>query len=61
MRPDGSGLGLYIAHNIAERHGSAIEVDSTPGEGSTFSFTIPKKEADLVPQEMSVEDFFEKF
>lgn len=37
----GLGLGLYITSEIIKRHGGRIYVESTPGEGSTFSFSIP--------------------
>jgi signal transduction histidine kinase len=43
-RHDGLGLGLWIARAIVEQHGGTIGVESTPGEGTTFTLKLPLAE-----------------
>lgn len=43
FQTDGSGLGLSIAKTIVELHGGGISVESEPGTGSRFFFTLPSR------------------
>ena len=39
----GYGLGLFISRKIVQAHGGTLEVSSRPGQGSTFTVTLPKE------------------
>ncbi len=43
----GFGIGLKVAKELLEAHGSQLKVESTPGRGSIFSFTLPVWESKL--------------
>lgn len=43
IEQQGTGLSMYVAKNLIELHGGKIFVDSTPGIGTTFTFTLPMK------------------
>jgi len=38
----GMGLGLFIAQKVVQSHGGTLTVESTAGQGSTFTFTLPR-------------------
>ncbi|MFO8010189.1 MAG: PAS domain S-box protein [Dehalococcoidia bacterium] len=54
-KPQGSGLGLPICKEIIEHYDGEIWVKSAPGEGSTFSFTLPAAQENLDRDDERVE------
>jgi signal transduction histidine kinase len=44
-KAEGTGLGLALTRRLIELHGGRIRVASEPGQGTTFTFTLPKVEA----------------
>jgi len=48
-RAGGTGLGIPISRSLVELHGGKLHVESKPGEGSVFSFTIPGNIEEPVP------------
>lgn len=47
---EGTGLGLYVCHNLIETLGGTIKAESRPGEGSTFTVTLPGKDRRKKPR-----------
>jgi len=47
----GSGLGLALVKQVVEAHQGYIEVQSTPGEGTTFTLSFPMLDQPLLPQQ----------
>lgn len=45
----GTGLGLAVAHQVIDRHGGSIHVDSRPGAGTTFHLFLPRTQAAAEP------------
>jgi signal transduction histidine kinase len=55
-RAEGAGLGLSIVQSIVDLHGGTIDVDSTPGRGTTITLRFPGwASSDQAPDEQALE------
>lgn len=45
----GLGIGLATAQRIVQRHGGVMQAEAAPGQGATFSFTLPAEASDSLP------------
>jgi signal transduction histidine kinase len=52
-KPTGSGLGLWISRGLVEAHGGRLSARSITGQGSTFRFTLPRVEPEVLRQPMA--------
>jgi signal transduction histidine kinase/DNA-binding response OmpR family regulator len=55
LRMTGTGIGLALARQFAERHGGQLTVASTPGVGSTFELRLPFGQQHLHPEDLAPE------
>lgn len=53
LRPEGTGLGLYMAKKIVVAHGGAILFKSLENRGSTFGFIFPRQKIEATPEQIA--------
>lgn len=51
QRPDGTGVGLFLAKKVIDAHGGSVVFESTEGEGSVFGFRLPIKKLSTAPKD----------
>ena len=51
---EGSGIGLALVKRLVEMRGGTVQMESAPGEGATFRFTIPRQNAESAPARVVV-------
>ena len=51
QRPDGTGVGLFLAKKVIDAHGGSMVFESAEGEGSTFGFRLPIKKLSAAPDD----------
>lgn len=52
QRPDGTGVGLFLAKKVITSHGGSMVFESVPNEGTTFGFRLPIKKLSTRPPEV---------
>lgn len=55
QRPDGTGVGLFLAKKVVTAHGGSMVFESVEGKGSTFGFRLPIKKLSLAPKDSTNE------
>jgi signal transduction histidine kinase len=60
VRPGGTGLGLYVTFSLIKKMGGEIQVDSKVGEGTTFTFTLPKYNGQETKKSDDSKDMFSR-